>query len=70
MMRLARLLGVFLITALLGAGLAQNVLSAEFDRVPIDFKMPTGQSVAIECQDEGSGLSLYARMTGLMLELP
>jgi len=29
-------------------------ISAEFDKVPIDFKMPTGQSVAIECQDEGA----------------
>jgi len=28
--------------------------NAEFRRVPIDFKMPTGQSVAIECQDEGA----------------
>jgi hypothetical protein len=33
--------------------LAQTI-TAEFDRVPIDLKMPTGQSVAIECQDEGA----------------
>jgi hypothetical protein len=34
-------------------GLAQS-WSAEFNRVPIDQKMPTGQSVAIECQDEST----------------
>ena len=30
---------------------ARTILSTEFDRVPIDMKMPTGQSVAVECQD-------------------
>ena len=36
-----------------GLGFAQTI-SAEFERVPIDLKMPTGQSVAVECQDEGA----------------
>ena len=43
---------VFLIFSL-SLGFAQTI-TAEFNRVPVELKMPTGQSVAIECQDEGA----------------
>ena len=33
---------------------ATQIWTAEFSRIPIAEKMPTGQSVAIECQDEGA----------------
>lgn len=54
MTRLAQHTVVVFIASLLGTGLAQSSVSAGFDRVPIDMKMPTGQSVAVECQDEGA----------------
>ena len=41
--------------AILSISFAQETTwTAEFERVPIDLKMPTGQSVAIECQDEAA----------------
>lgn len=42
-----------LLTTLAGIGSAQT-WNTEFDRVPIDTVMPTGQSVAVDCQDEGA----------------
>ncbi len=47
-------LSAMIVLTLLGTGIAQTSIAAEFNRVPIDMKMPTGQSVAIECQDEGA----------------
>ena len=47
-------LSIIILLTLLATGAAQTVLTAEFDRVPIDMKMPTGQSVAVECQGEGA----------------
>lgn len=42
------------IVSFLSLGFAQQVWTVEYRQVPADFKMPTGQSIAIECQDEGA----------------
>jgi len=43
-----------LIFALISVGFAQQTWNIEYRQVPADHVMPTGQSIAVECQDEGA----------------